>query len=110
MELSTSDLMIVSGGDATYCPMIEELHQSIIDANPNESVPFGVIDAGLTPDQSARLRERGAQVAALPDDKAFPRDAMRRLQPHLIRAFKVGQKLAVSAGKKGDPARPDDVS
>jgi hypothetical protein len=81
MELSTSDLMIVSGGDATYCPMIEELHQSIIDANPNESVPFGVIDAGLTPDQSARLRDRGAQVAALPDDEAFPRDAMRRL-PH----------------------------
>ena len=77
----STDMMIVTGGDAVYFPMIEELHQSILDSAPGETIAFGVIDAGLTAEQIATLRGLGAVVAGIPEDPTFPRAAMRKL-PH----------------------------
>ncbi len=81
MPKTTSDMIIVTGGDAVYFPMIVELHDSILAAAHGFVVPFGVIDAGLTGTQVTELRDRGAIVTGLPDDPAFPRAAMRKL-PH----------------------------
>src|SRR5580692_3101206 len=76
-----ADTLIVTGGDAVYFPMIEELHQSILDSAPGEAVAFGVIDGGLTQAQIACLQNRGATVTPLPDLKGFPIAEMRKL-PH----------------------------
>jgi hypothetical protein len=77
----TADMMIVTGGDAVYFPMIMELHQSIQAAAPGDPVPFGVIDAGLTTAQVATLRAAGAVVANIPDTPSFPHAPMRKI-PH----------------------------
>ena len=78
--------LIVTGGDSVYFPMIEELHQSIQAAFPENPPPFGVIDAGLTPDQISKLRGVGAIVAQIPDDPTLPKAALRR-RPALAANF-----------------------
>ena len=78
--------ILVTGGDAVYFPMIEELHASIRAAAPGSMPAFGVIDSGLTPDQVASLRGLGAIVVKLPDDPAFPAAALRR-RPALAANF-----------------------
>ena len=71
-------LLVVTGGDAVYFPLIEELRQSLRAAFPGDPPRFAVIDAGLTPDQVARLESVGALVARLPDDPSFPAAALRK--------------------------------
>ena len=78
--------LIVTGGDSVYFPMIEELRRSLLAAFPDNTPPFGVIDAGLTPAQIAHLRGVGAIVASLPEDPALPA-AMLRERPALAANF-----------------------
>jgi hypothetical protein len=53
---------------------------------PENPPPFGVIDAGLTPDQISKLRGVGAIVAQIPDDPTLPKAALRR-RPALAANF-----------------------
>ncbi len=80
------DLLIVTGGDHVYFPLIEELHRSVLAAFPLDPPGFGVIDAGLLPDQVTHLRAAGAIVARLPDDPALPAAALRK-RPALAANF-----------------------
>ncbi|MDR3538437.1 MAG: glycosyl transferase [Acetobacteraceae bacterium] len=70
--------IIVSGGDAVYYPLIDELRRSIVAASPDPAPAFGVIDGGLTADQAAALIGVGAHVARVPDDPDFPAAVFRR--------------------------------
>jgi hypothetical protein len=83
---ASSDLMIVTGGDHIYFPLIEELRQSILAAFLVDAPRFGVIDAGLLPQQVAQLRASGATVVQLPDDPALPTAALRK-RPALAANF-----------------------
>lgn len=56
------DFIIATGGDANYYDLIDELLQSIRRCPEGRLAPVGVIDAGLTQDQVAELRRRGAIV------------------------------------------------
>jgi hypothetical protein len=57
-----SSTIVVTGGDSVYFPLIEELHRSILAVGPKTLPAFGVIDAGLTADQSSRLAQAGVRV------------------------------------------------
>ncbi len=74
----TQPAIVVTGGDSVYFPLIQELWQSLRAAAPDQPPAFGVIDAGLTPQQAASLRAAGAQVVQVPDDPAFPKGALRK--------------------------------
>jgi hypothetical protein len=77
------DSIIVTGGDAAYYPLIDELRQSIIAAAyPSEPPAFGVIDAGLTPRQTRALQGEGAIVVTLPD-MPFIAPSIRERRPGL---------------------------
>jgi hypothetical protein len=68
--MTPGDTIIVTGGDAVYFPMIDELRRSLVDATQGDPPAFGVIDAGLTGDQSEALRSAGAiveQCTVLPE-------------------------------------------
>jgi len=59
--------IVITGGDARYEPLIRELVASIRALKPAvEDCPIGVIDAGLTDEQTARLRAEGVQVVTPP--------------------------------------------
>ncbi|MEA2739133.1 MAG: hypothetical protein QOH05_2440 [Acetobacteraceae bacterium] len=70
--------ILITGGDAAYFPMIQELHQSIRAASPATPPALGVIDAGLTEDQVRTRRESGAIVARPSDLAGFPAGALRK--------------------------------
>jgi hypothetical protein len=54
---------IVTGGDAGYFPLLEELAQSVRDLRSADALGLAVIDAGLEADQKRRLAERyGARI------------------------------------------------
>jgi hypothetical protein len=76
-----ADMIIISGGDELYFPMILELQESLKATTPGRSIPFGVIDAGLAEAQVSQLRDRGATVVGLPRHPDFPIKAMRKI-PH----------------------------
>jgi hypothetical protein len=80
------DVLIVTGGDHVYFPLIEELSQSILAAFGSAAPRFGVIDAGLRPDQVAQLQAAGAIVARLPEDAGVPVAALRK-RPALAANF-----------------------
>jgi hypothetical protein len=75
--MNSGSLLIATGGDQAYFPLVEELRQSVAAVFPGEAPAFGVIDAGLTAEQTGQLHDAGAIVARLPDDPAFPRAALR---------------------------------
>ncbi|MGE0418951.1 MAG: glycosyl transferase [Acetobacteraceae bacterium] len=72
------DTIIVTGGNAPYFPLIDELRQSIAAAAPDGMPGFGVIDAGLTDDQRQTLAAAGARVVTVPDDPAYPHATLRK--------------------------------
>lgn len=80
--------IIVSGGDAVYYPLIDELRRSILAAAPDPAPAFGVIDGGLTAEQLAHLQETEARVVRVPDDPAFP-----------LATFQRNPNVAVNLGK-----------
>ena len=80
------DAIAVTGGDSVYFPLIEELRQSLLAAAPGEPPAFGVIDAGLTAEQVAYLRDAGALVVRVPDHPSFPAGALRK-RPALAANF-----------------------
>ena len=69
--------ILVTGGDATYFPMIEELLASIRAAAPSPPPALGVVDAGLTPEQAESLRAAGVLVVRPPLQPFFPAAALR---------------------------------
>lgn len=83
---SEPSTIIVSGGDAAYFPLIDELRRSIAAAFAGAPPAFGVIDAGLTADQVDGLRAEGAIVARLPADPALPAAALAK-RPALAANF-----------------------
>ncbi len=60
------DTIIVTGGDAVYFPMIDELRRSLIEASGGDPPAFGVVDAGLTAEQVQALRAAGSIIARCP--------------------------------------------
>ena len=80
------DAIAVTGGDSVYFPLIEELRQSLLAAAPRGPLAFGVIDAGLTAEQVAYLRDSGAFVVRVPDNPAFPKGALAK-RPALAANF-----------------------
>jgi hypothetical protein len=77
LHAASGNLLIVTGGDHVYFPLIEELRQSIVAAFPAGPPRFAVIDAGLHPDQATQLQATGAMVAQLPEDPALPASILR---------------------------------
>ncbi len=72
------DTIIVTGGNAPYYPLIEELRQSIAATAPAGMPAFAVIDAGLTAEQAHSLAAAGARVVPVPDDPAYPAATLRQ--------------------------------
>ena len=70
-------VIIVTGGNPLYFPMITELLASIRDAAPAAPPMLGVVDAGLTVEQGEHLRAAGVLVARPPLQPAFPEAALR---------------------------------
>ncbi|MEN6541616.1 hypothetical protein [Parvibaculum sp.] len=54
--------ILVTGGDGKYFPLIAELVSSIRTHPAGSAYPIGIIDAGLTDDQVAKLRGVGCNV------------------------------------------------
>jgi hypothetical protein len=82
----TAATLIATGGDHVYFPLIDELRQSVVAAFPADAPGFGVIDAGLLPDQVAHLVAEGVNVVQLPEDRALPGAALRK-RPALAANF-----------------------
>lgn len=61
----SGSLLIATGADAVYFPMVRELLASVRAHAPGP-VGFGVIDGGLTPEQREWLAAEGARIAAPP--------------------------------------------
>lgn len=58
--------MVVTGGDAVYFPLLEELAASVRAHKPADELGFAVIDAGLEPAQAEGLARRyGARILDL---------------------------------------------
>lgn len=76
------DTIVVTGGNAPYYPMIDELRRSIAAVSGGARVAFGVIDAGLDAEQIAALRDAGARVVVPPAEPDFP-TALLRKEPRL---------------------------
>ncbi len=68
--------IVVTGGDAVYYPMVDELRRSLIDATDGNPPAFGVVDAGLTREQVLALQAVGAVVT---DCSALPANARKGL-------------------------------
>ena len=64
------DLLIVSGADAGYFPLLQDLVLSV--RAHRASVPIGVLDLGLAPEQRAWLAERVEHVVHPDWDLEFP--------------------------------------
>ena len=61
-DAETGRPILVTGGDATYFPMIEELLASVRATAPLLPPVLGVVDAGLTGEQVDSLRAAGVSV------------------------------------------------
>lgn len=59
----TRRFILVSGGDATYFPMLVELIASVRRFPQGRHCPIGIVDAGLTADQRAHLEGLGCILA-----------------------------------------------
>lgn len=61
------DRIIVTGGDANYFPLIDDLAASIRASRAADQLGLAVIDGGLHPEQKAHLAARyGARILELP--------------------------------------------
>jgi lipopolysaccharide biosynthesis glycosyltransferase len=83
--------MIVTGGDAKYFPLIDDLAASVRHHRDAQAVGLCIIDAGLEPDQCAHFAARyGAKVIRVPWE--FPAAEARAggkeyLKMSIVRAF-----------------------
>ena len=57
-----SQFRIVTGGDAAYFPLVQELLESVLLAAPDGAMAFGVIDAGLTAAQRNWIAARDVRL------------------------------------------------
>jgi len=86
-----AERVIVTGGDAKYFPLIDDLCLSVRAQRDAKAMGLTVIDAGLTPDQCTHLRDRyGAAVIKVPWE--FPEAEARaggkeHLKMSVVRAF-----------------------
>lgn len=69
--------IVITGGDARYEPLIRELIASLRALRPAAACPVGVIDAGLTNEQTARLRAEGVKVVTPPWPVDLPERRLR---------------------------------
>jgi hypothetical protein len=67
-----SDVAIVSGADAGYFPLLEDLVRSVRDKPEGRRVELAVLDLGLEERQRQWLAEQGARLAAPGWDLDFP--------------------------------------
>ncbi|HVC51915.1 MAG TPA: glycosyl transferase [Stellaceae bacterium] len=67
------DLIIVSAADSRYFPLLQDAVSSVRALQP--AVALGVLDLGLTPDQTAWLAGQGAQLVRPGWDVDFPGQA-----------------------------------
>jgi hypothetical protein len=79
--------IVVTGADAGYFPLVQELLASLADAFPGETVATGVLDGGLAVEQVAWLRGKGVAVAAPP----VPEDAARAVRKRPALAVNLGK-------------------
>jgi hypothetical protein len=83
--------MIVTGCDAKYVPLVEELFSSIRAFRTADEQPVAVLDAGMAPDQKDMLRERyGARIleADWPYDLPASKTAGKEyLKANVLRCF-----------------------
>lgn len=73
-----SDTVVVTGGDAAYFPLLDELRQSIAAVAPTGMPAFAVIDGGLTEAQKTVFAGQGVRVVTPCSEPAFPTDVLRR--------------------------------
>lgn len=60
------EVVIVTGGDAAYYPLLEELAQSVRDRRGSDEIGLAVIDGGLTAEQKSTLAAvYGARILEL---------------------------------------------
>jgi hypothetical protein len=65
------DLIVVSGADSSYFPLLRDAVSSVRALNSDVAV--GVLDLGLTPEQAASLAAQGAGIVRPGWDIDFPR-------------------------------------
>lgn len=78
MTGSASDTIVVSGGDAAYFPLVDELRSSLAAAAGSSPLAFGVVDAGLTAAQAEALRAAGCSVERLPELPQLDRRVLQK--------------------------------
>lgn len=69
--------ILISGGDATYYPMLLELIASVRRFPQGRDCPFGIVDAGLTTAQRAHLEAIGCTVVTAEWHYDFPAGRIR---------------------------------
>jgi len=74
MMVDATQTLIVSGGDAKYFPLLEELVMSIRALPEGESQPVALLDGGFTEAQLARC----AQLGVLVKDPGWPSEKAKR--------------------------------
>jgi hypothetical protein len=68
-------LLIVSGADSGYFPLLRDLVASIRSHRPPEKAPLGILDLGLAAEERRWLEAQGARLVAPAWDLDFPRRA-----------------------------------
>jgi hypothetical protein len=81
------ELVIVSGADSGYFPLLRDLVLSIRDKAPGEAAPIGVFDLGLTAEQRSWLGTQRVAVVEPGWDVDFP----RRKQTPLLRKAQIAR-------------------
>ncbi len=76
-----ADLVIVSGADSAYFPLLQDAVLSVRALRPD--VPLGVFDLGLAPDERAWLAQRVTEIVSPGWDFDFPG---RERAPHALKA------------------------
>lgn len=84
----SSKVLIVTGADATYFPLMMELINSIHMHERGKKLPIGIIDAGLTENQIERLYQRNCLI------RQFVPSSQK-----IQHAIKSREALAVNLGK-----------
>ena len=72
--MTKKSLIIVSGGDSKYFPLLKNLVASIRDIDKGKDVAIGMLDGGLTGGEAEQLRSQHVQVVS----PGWPSEALKR--------------------------------
>ncbi|MGH8120642.1 MAG: glycosyl transferase, partial [Gammaproteobacteria bacterium] len=81
--MTTPSLIIVSGGDSNYFPLLADLVTSIRNLPEGQQTALGMLDGGLTQDQIATFEADGVRVVK-PDWPTSKMKAHARGREHLL--------------------------